>query len=75
MEKTKTKTNMNLNYFPAQEYIMKAGFLAKKGGGKTKIFGRRNWKVRYFLVHGYYLNYYADYDSLPNQNKEIISCG
>ena len=63
----------NLNALFAQQYIMRGGYLAKKGGVKTKLFGRLNWKVRYFLLDGHYLSYHKQYDSLPTTYKETIT--
>ncbi len=37
------------------------GFLNKKGRGEH-TFGRRNWKKRWIVVDGQYLNYYEDFD-------------
>jgi len=34
------------------------GFLEKKGKGSTAIFGRRNWKKRWFEIGGGYLRYF-----------------
>ena len=38
------------------------GFLFKKGRGESGIFGRRNWKKRWFVLEGQYLTYYEDFD-------------
>ena len=34
--------------------------MEKKGGGKRKIFGRRNWRRRYFVLEHGFLAYWAD---------------
>lgn len=39
------------------------GFLFKKGSGE-EIFGRRNWKKRWFILEGNYLTYYEDFDNV-----------
>jgi len=38
------------------------GFLNKKGRGES-TFGRRNWKKRWFVLDGQYLNYYDNFDT------------
>jgi hypothetical protein len=42
------------------------GYLLKKGRGESKIFGRRNWKKRWFILEGQYLTYYEDFDRQNN---------
>jgi len=39
------------------EVIIKQGYLMKKGGGES-LFGRKNWKVRYFVLWRTHLCYY-----------------
>jgi hypothetical protein len=43
------------------------GYLFKKGRGESKIFGRRNWKRRWFILEGQYLTYYEDFDLVNNR--------
>jgi hypothetical protein len=50
------------------------GFLFKKGRGESKIFGRRNWKRRWFILEGQYLTYYEDFDRENNRpTKQKVS--
>jgi hypothetical protein len=47
------------------------GLLDKKGGGES-MFGRRNWKQRYFTLDGTVLRYYAEFDfntGVPSDEK------
>jgi hypothetical protein len=42
------------------------GFLLKKGRGESGLFGRRNWKRRWFVLDGSYLTYYEDFNPKTN---------
>ena len=47
------------------------GYLNKKGSGES-VFGRRNWKRRWFTLDGQEINYYDDFDrvnGIPTSHK------
>jgi hypothetical protein len=49
------------------------GFLCKKGRGEGGIFGRKNWKRRWFILEGTYLTYYETFNLDKNVpvNKKV----
>ncbi|KDO22015.1 hypothetical protein SPRG_12224 [Saprolegnia parasitica CBS 223.65] len=54
---------------PTTTTILKAGVLHKKGSG-AGLFGRRNWKPRYFELTATHLSYY---DFASRQLKGVVS--
>jgi hypothetical protein len=55
------------------------GWLEKKGGGSS-TFGRRNWKVRWFILEGTKITYYENFDrasgfpSNPKGEYDVLGC-
>ena len=47
------------------------GALEKKGGG-TSMFGRRNWKTRYFVLFEQFLQYYESERAAQNNPTEPL---
>jgi hypothetical protein len=52
------------------------GFLFKKGRGESAVFGRKNWKKRWFILEGTYVTYYETFSLDKNQpvNKKVGRC-
>jgi hypothetical protein len=44
-----------------------SGMLLKKGGGQRRLFGRRNWKSRWFELHGFLLIYFKSHSGASPQ--------
>ena len=54
------------------------GYLFKKGRGESKLFGRKNWKKRWFILEGQYLTYFEDFDlekKIPINKKGVAIIG
>eukprot|EP01029_Cantina_marsupialis_P004740 TRINITY_DN14936_c0_g1_i1.p1 TRINITY_DN14936_c0_g1~~TRINITY_DN14936_c0_g1_i1.p1 ORF type:complete len:302 (+),score=69.32 TRINITY_DN14936_c0_g1_i1:92-997(+) len=48
-----------------------AGYLLKKGGGTTKIFGRRNWKKRFFQLKSGNMRYWKSENNHMKQKDPM----
>ena len=45
--------------------VFMEGFLTKRGRGESKsIFSRKNWKRRWFILEGYFMVYYENFDNI-----------
>jgi len=67
------KWSANATVLDGQKGLHKQGYLKKKGAGKS-MFGRKNWKVRYFVLSNGNLRYWKNESDFKSNEKPLKGC-